>query len=62
MQLYIWIAIGSALGGMSRYFCSGLTARLIGETFPWGSSSSTLPDLSSSVYLQLLQARMEDST
>jgi fluoride exporter len=37
MQLYIWIAIGSALGGVSRYFCSGLTARLIGETFPWGT-------------------------
>lgn len=37
MGLYIWIAIGSALGGMSRYFCSGLTARLIGETFPWGT-------------------------
>jgi CrcB protein len=37
MGLYIWIAVGSALGGMSRYFCSGLTARLIGETFPWGT-------------------------
>ncbi len=37
MRLYIWIAIGSAIGGVSRYFCSGLTARLIGETFPWGT-------------------------
>ncbi len=37
MGLYVWIAVGSALGGMSRYFCSGLTARLIGETFPWGT-------------------------
>lgn len=37
MGLYIWIAIGSALGGMSRYWCSGLAARLIGETFPWGT-------------------------
>jgi CrcB protein len=37
MGLYIWIAVGSALGGMARYFCSGLTARLIGETFPWGT-------------------------
>ena len=34
---YIWIAIGSALGGMARYWCSGLAARLIGETFPWGT-------------------------
>jgi CrcB protein len=34
---YFWIAIGSALGGMARYWCSGLAARLIGETFPWGT-------------------------
>jgi len=34
---YFWIAIGSALGGIGRYFCSGVAARLIGETFPWGT-------------------------
>jgi CrcB protein len=34
---YFWIAVGSALGGMLRYWCSGVTARLIGETFPWGT-------------------------
>ncbi len=37
MQSYIWIAIGSALGGVARYWCSGAMARLIGETFPWGT-------------------------
>ena len=37
MESYIWIAIGSALGGMARYWCSGIAARLIGETFPWGT-------------------------
>jgi CrcB protein len=37
MGMYIWIAMGSALGGVSRYFCSGLMARFIGETFPWGT-------------------------
>src|ERR1700742_3697796 len=37
MQNYIWIAIGSALGGMARYWCSGVAARLIGESFPWGT-------------------------
>jgi CrcB protein len=37
MQNYIWIAIGSALGGVARFWCSGVTARLIGETFPWGT-------------------------
>ena len=37
MASYLWIAIGSALGGMARYWCSGVAARLIGETFPWGT-------------------------
>jgi CrcB protein len=34
---YFWIAVGSAFGGMLRYWCSGVAARLIGETFPWGT-------------------------
>ena len=37
MGSYIWIAIGSALGGVARYWCSGVAARLVGETFPWGT-------------------------
>jgi CrcB protein len=37
MASYIWIAVGSALGGVARYWCSGVAARLIGETFPWGT-------------------------
>jgi CrcB protein len=37
MLSYVLIAVGSALGGMARYACSGLAARLIGETFPWGT-------------------------
>lgn len=37
MFAYLWIAIGSALGGMARYGCSGVAAVLIGETFPWGT-------------------------
>jgi CrcB protein len=37
MQSYIWIAIGSALGGVARYWCSGVAARLVGEAFPWGT-------------------------
>lgn len=35
--LYCWIAIGSAIGGVARYWCSGVAARLAGETFPWGT-------------------------
>jgi CrcB protein len=34
---YIWVAIGSAVGGVARFWCSGVAARLFGETFPWGT-------------------------
>ncbi|MGE5721262.1 MAG: fluoride efflux transporter CrcB [Sphingomonadales bacterium] len=37
MITYFWIAIGSALGGMSRYACSRAIAVWFGETFPWGT-------------------------
>lgn len=37
MLTYLWIAIGSALGGMSRYGCSRFVALWFGETFPWGT-------------------------
>lgn len=37
MITYFWIAVGSALGGIARFWCSGVVARLIGETFPWGT-------------------------
>jgi fluoride exporter len=37
MGLYFWITVGSAIGGAARYWCSGVAARLIGETFPWGT-------------------------
>jgi fluoride exporter len=33
----LWIALGSAVGGVLRYWCSGLVARAFGETFPWGT-------------------------
>ena len=37
MENYIWVAIGGALGTIGRYFVSGVVARLIGETLPWGT-------------------------
>ena len=37
MLSYMWIAIGSALGGMGRYWISGVIAQQFGETFPWGT-------------------------
>lgn len=35
--LLLWVAIGSALGGVARFFVSGMVARRLGETFPWGT-------------------------
>ena len=37
LESYFWIALGSALGGAGRYWCSGLVARHFGETLPWGT-------------------------
>jgi len=37
MLSYLWVGLGSALGGMGRYWCSGLVARNFGEIFPWGT-------------------------
>lgn len=36
-MLYVWIMLGSALGGGARYWFSGLAAHHFGETFPWGT-------------------------
>jgi fluoride exporter len=37
MSAVLWIALGSALGGLGRYWCSGAVARRYGERFPWGT-------------------------
>jgi CrcB protein len=34
---YVWVMLGSALGGGLRYFFSGLAANQFGETFPFGT-------------------------
>jgi protein CrcB len=34
---YLWIAIGSAMGGMARYWCAVWSASHLGELFPWGT-------------------------
>lgn len=35
--LIIYIAVGSALGGVVRYLCMACCTRLLGERFPWGT-------------------------
>jgi fluoride exporter len=37
MSALLWVALGSAIGGMGRYWCSGAVARRYGEQFPWGT-------------------------
>jgi len=37
VAIALWVAVGSALGGVARYWCSGIIANLVGETFPWGT-------------------------
>jgi len=34
---YLWVALGSALGGMARYGVGLAAARLWGLAFPWGT-------------------------
>lgn len=37
MLIYLWIGLGSALGGIARYWLSGVVAHHFGETFPLGT-------------------------
>jgi len=37
MGTYIWVAVGGAIGTLGRYWLSGVVARAVGETFPWGT-------------------------
>ncbi|MBV8753872.1 MAG: fluoride efflux transporter CrcB [Hyphomicrobiales bacterium] len=34
---YFWVAVGSALGGMARFWCGEVAFRLAGPAFPWGT-------------------------
>lgn len=34
---YLWIALGSALGGMARHWCTMAGAAWFGVAFPWGT-------------------------
>jgi CrcB protein len=37
MQDVVAVLAGCALGGMGRYWLSGVVGRAVGETFPWGT-------------------------
>lgn len=37
MLTYLWVAIGSALGGTFRYWCAVVASVWLGDAFPWGT-------------------------
>lgn len=36
-SLYLWIAVGSGLGGMARFALSTVVTRNVADAFPWGT-------------------------
>ena len=38
-QTYLWVALGSGVGGAARLLCSDVAERLVGIGFPWGTLS-----------------------
>lgn len=36
-MIYLWIALGSAAGGVGRYWCNDLVSEQLGDAFPWGT-------------------------
>ena len=37
MLLYLLIAVGGALGSITRFWLNGVVSSHVGETFPWGT-------------------------
>lgn len=37
MNMYIWVALGGAIGASGRFFITSMTGRLFGHGFPWGT-------------------------
>ena len=37
MEDLAWVMLGCALGGVTRFWLSGVVGRHVGETFPWGT-------------------------
>lgn len=53
------VMVGSALGGVARYFISGFVARRVGETFPWGT---LFINVSGAFLIGIFGAMAEDNT
>jgi CrcB protein len=55
---YAWVALGSALGGVARFGCTGLAARYISDTYPWGT---LLVNVTGSLAIGILAALVPES-
>jgi fluoride exporter len=59
MSGLVSVILGSALGGIARYFVSGFVARRVGETFPWGT---LIINVSGAFVIGIFGALAEDNT
>ena len=37
LSTYLWVALGGALGSMTRFWLAALVAEILGPQFPWGT-------------------------
>ncbi|HUD48775.1 MAG TPA: fluoride efflux transporter CrcB [Candidatus Baltobacteraceae bacterium] len=37
LKSYLWVGLGSAFGGVARFWVSGIVAERVGQRFPWGT-------------------------
>ena len=42
MIAYLWVALGGALGSVSRFWLNGLISEKFGATFPWGTLTNNV--------------------
>ncbi len=38
-MIYLWVALGGAIGAAGRFFVTSLVTRTVGHGFPWGTIS-----------------------
>ena len=55
MATYLWVAAGSALGGMARFWLATAVAAVTGPAFPWGT---LLINVVGSLVLSILVSRL----
>lgn len=59
MRIYLWIGLGSALGGMLRYGLAEWVTSLAGKAFPWGT---LLVNVSGSFLMGVIASAAQSTT